>query len=100
MLKSIHNIMDQLGISMNTVSATLHELSSCQMLQRYLSLPKFICPAIVAYQFNNFPSDPFDINVHVLVATGVIVKILDGKPEHFVQCKNSYRDDSSMPGRD
>ena len=100
MLKSIHNIMDQLRIPINTVSATLHELSSCQMLQSYLSSSKFICPAIVAYQFNNFPSDPFDITAHVLVATGIIVKVLDGKTEHFVQCKNSYRDDSSMPGKD
>ena len=99
MLKSIQNIFDQVGLSMNSVSFILHKLPNCQKLQKYLSASKFICPCIVAYQFNNFPHNLHDINAHVMVATGLITKMIDGKAENFVQCKNSYRDDSSQPGK-
>ena len=83
---------------MHSVSNYLVNLSDCQKLQKHLSKPTFISPCIVAYQFNNFPKDLHDINAHVLVATGLTTKLIDGKPETFVQCKNSYRDDPSQPG--
>ena len=98
MLQSIHNIFFQIGLSMHSVTNFLVHLSDCQKLRKHLSKPKFICPCIVAYQFNNFPNDLHDINAHVLVATGLKTELIDGKPEIFVQCKNSYRDDASEPG--
>ena len=100
MLQSIRNILNQTGCPMNLIYNRLHKLSDCQKLRKHLSSKNFICPSITAYQFNNFPNDPHDINVHVMVATGMTTKIIDGKTEDFVQCKNSYRSDLSIPGTD
>ena len=100
MLQSVRNIFNQIGCSMNRICPSAHKLSDCHMLRKHLSSKKFICPAITAYQFNNFPNDPHDVNVHVMVATGIITKTIDGKAEDFVQCKNSYRSDLSIPGKD
>ena len=100
MLQSIRNILNQTGCPMNLIYNQLHKLSDCQELRKHLSSKNFICPTITAYQFNNYPNDPYDINVHVMVATGMTTKIIDGKTEDFVQCKNSYRSDLSIPGID
>ena len=98
MLQSVRNILNQIGWP--KFSANLNELSDCQLLQKHLSSSNFICPTISAYRFNNFPSDLSDITSHIMVATGLTTKIIDGKTEYFVQCKNSYRNDSSIPGKD
>ena len=99
MLQSVRNILNQIGWS--KFSAHLNELSDCQLLKKHLSSRNFICPTITAYRFNKFPSnDPHDIDVHIMVATGLTSKNIDGKTEYFVQCKNSYRNDSSNPGKD
>ena len=98
MLQSVRNILNQIGWP--KVSAHLNELSDCQLLQKHLSSTNFICPTITAFRFNNFPSDRSDITAHIMVATGMTTKIIDGKTEYFVQCKNSYRNDSSNPGKD
>ena len=98
MLQSVRNILNQIGWP--KFSANLNELSDCQLLQKHLSSRNFICPTISVYRFNNFPNDPSDITTHIMVATGLTTKIIDGKTEYFVQCKNSYRNDSSIPGKD
>ena len=100
MLQSVRNIFNQIGTPMNSLHSRLHKLSNCHELRKHLSSKNFICPTITAYQFNNYPNDPHDVNVHVMVATGMTTKIIDGKTEDFVQCKNSYRNDLSIPGID
>ena len=98
MLQSVQNILNQIGGP--KLRTRLNELSNCQMLQKHLSSKNVICPTIAAYRFNNFPSDPLDISAHIMVATGLTDIVIDGKQEYFVQCKNSYRNDSSIPGKD
>ena len=100
MLQSIRNIRNQIGCPTNVVYHNLHKISDCHILRKHLSSKNFICPTITAYQFNNYPNDPHDINAHIMVATGIITKTIDGKAEYFVQCKNSYRNDGSIPGKD
>ena len=85
---------------MASLSGNYHELSTCAMLKNHLLSNDFIPPTLMAFQFNNFPCDPLDINAHVMVATGIIVKNIQGKNEWFVQCKNSYRDDPDILGLD
>ena len=98
MLQSVRNILNQLGWP--KFSAHFNKLSDCQALQKHLSSKNFICPTITAYRFNNFPSDPRDITAHVMVATGLTRRIIERKTEYFVQCKNSYRNDFSNPGKE
>ena len=98
MLQSVQNILNQIGGP--KLKTRLNELSNCQALQKHLSSKNFISPTIAAYRFNNFPSDPSDISAHIMVATGLTTKVINGKQEYFVQCKNSYRNDLSIPGKD
>jgi len=99
MLQSVRNILNQIRCPINQIILSSHKLSDCHMLRKHLSSKNIICPTITAYQFNNYPSDPYDVNVHVMVATGITTKKIDGKAEDFVQCKNSYRSDLSIPGK-
>ena len=98
MLQSIRNILG--GIDLSKTATICHELSTCEMLKNHLLSHHFIPPTIMALKFNNFPSDPSDMNVHVMVATGITIKNIEGSNEYFVQCKNSYRNDVSIPGLD
>ena len=100
MLQSFRNIFNQIGRPLHSIKMRFHKLSGCHTLKNYLSSKNFICPTLTAYKFNNFPKDLRDVNAHVMVATGLTTKIIDGKTEYFVQCKNSYRNDKSIPGKD
>ena len=89
-----------LYLSIELKEVSFEENPEFKMCLTPLSSKNFICPTITAYRFNNFPSDPRDITAHVMVATGLTRRIIERKTEYFVQCKNSYRNDFSNPGKD
>ena len=87
MLQSVRNIFNQIGVPMNLLRSLLHKLSDCHELRKHLSSKNFICPTITAFQFNNYPNDPYDVNVHVMVATGMTTKIIDPQTDFTSQAK-------------
>ena len=97
LLKSIEHAFYLSGLS-DIPSFRVNEMNSCEELKQHCLknhslIPSCVCPVIVACQFYNS-----SIDVHAMVATGIITRKINGKNEDFVQCKNSYRDDPSKPG--
>ena len=97
LLKSIEQVFHLSGLQ-DFPSFQVIEIKTVEKLRQHLQkshvlLPACICPAILACRLS---SGSFD--VHAMVATGIESKMINGKQEDFVQCKNSYRDDTSVPG--
>ena len=94
LLKSIQDIFCKVGLSENRPTFQIHEINTVEKLKTHLmKVPTCICPVIIAYQFSNHIA-------HAMVATGIRPNRINNKQEDFVQCKNSYRDDTSQPGQD
>ena len=93
LLKSIENVFQICGLSADQMSFRISEIDSVGKLMKHLSSKNYVCPTILACQFSRSLS-----GAHAMVAIKMLSKEIDGKHEVFVQCKNSYRDDSSQPG--
>lgn len=94
LLKSIENVFQICGLSVDQMSFRISEIDSVEKLTKHLLSKNFICPTILACRFvrSSFSG------AHAMVAIKMISKVIDGKHEVFIQCKNSYRDDPSQPG--
>ena len=92
MLESIREIFNIIGRT--EVSIKLEEFAgSAQM--RVAVQNKNKCPVISAIKLAVPLEDPF--YVHAMVVTGI--KSSKNKKQHFLQCKNSSRDDPDQPGK-
>ena len=101
MLNSIREIFDLAGIPFDSMKFVAEKFDQSASIIRAIS-NKRKCPAIVGAQFD-FTTRPVTVKAHVMVAAGVKSKTvrngLSFKREHFIQCKNSYRDDQNQSGK-
>ena len=95
LLKSIENVFQICGLSVDTMSFRISEIDSVEKLTKHFLTKNYICPTIIACRFLN----PYS-GAHAMVAIKKVSKVIDDKHEVFVQCKNSYRGDPSQPGEE
>ena len=96
MLRSVRIVFEKIGIPPESLKFIIEEFDSTNLFEALNQNPKK-CPTIVT--LNLFG----DFSPHIVVATNA----LKGKKftydpllreEFFINCKNSYRDDTSEPG--
>ena len=104
MLNSIREIFDIAGISFESMLFIEAKFDGQSSIIDAIDNQK-LCPAIVGAKFN-FSTHPVTVDcVHVMVAAGVktdnrLASFFGRqKPKHFIQCKNSYRDDPNQSGK-
>ena len=94
MLNSIRQIFEILDIPFNSINFVAEQFDQTTIINEINVNKK--CPVITAADFSVSP--PL---IHAMVATGVKSDwILGTTPrlEYYIQCKNSFRDDPSLPG--
>ena len=96
MLRSVRIVFEKVGIQPESMKFKKEEFNSINLVKALNESPKK-CPAIVTVNLFG------DFSPHIMVATNA----LQGKDfiyyqflhqKWFVICKNSYRDDISVPG--
>ena len=104
MLNSIREIFDIAGISFESMKFVDEKFDNERSIINAINIEKK-CPAIAGAKFD-FSTRPVTVDcVHVMVAAGVktdnrLASFFKGqKPKHFIQCKNSYRDDPNQSGK-
>ena len=99
MLNSIREIFDIVGISFESMKFVDDKFDNERSIIDAINVQKK-CPAIAGAKFN-FSTRPVTVDcVHVMVAAGVKTdNRLRQKSKHFIQCKNSYRDDPNQSGK-
>ena len=101
MLNSIRQIFDLAGIPFDSMNFVAEKFNQSVSIIRAINNERK-CPAIVGAQFD-FTTRPVTVEAHIMVAAGVKSKtVRDGlsfKREHFIQCKNSYRNDPNQSGK-
>ena len=100
MLRSIRNVFEMIGLEPESLKFTKESFDADNIVKALTEEPKK-CPAIITYV------DQY-LSCHVLVATNALKgvefihesghTVEDLRNEWFINCKNSYRDDNSMPG--
>ena len=95
MLNSIREIFDIAGISFE--SMLFNELFYDQNSIIDAIDNQRLCPAIVGAKFD-FSAGLIEC-AHVMVAAGVKSETVGSLTKYFIQCKNSYRDDSNQSGK-
>ena len=93
MLNSIREIFDITGISFESMLFIEAKFNDQNSIIDAIDNQR-LCPAIVGAKFN-FSACSIDC-VHVMVAAGTSGWT---KQEYFIQCKNSYRDDTNQSGK-
>ena len=101
MLNSIREIFDLACITFDSMHFVSEKYNQSATIINAINNERK-CPAIVGAQFD-FTTRPVTVEAHIMVAAGVkSTTIRDGlsfKQEHFIQCKNSYRDDQNQSGK-
>ena len=104
MLNSIREIFDALGLHFEFTKFISEKFDTERSIINAINNQKK-CPAIVGAKFD-FSTSPVTIDAHVMAAAGVKSDIVRHasffrrqKTEHFIQCKNSYRDDPNQSGK-
>ena len=99
MLNSIREIFDLLGIDFESMQFVSEKFEKNSIVDAINNQRK--CPAIVGAKFD-FSTGTIE-NAHVMVAAGVKTETVQHgssvKQEYFIQCKNSYRDDTNQSGK-
>ena len=97
MLNSIREIFNIAGISFESmlfIDAKNNDQNS--IIDAIVN--QKLCPAIVGAKYD-FSKHPVTVDcVHVMVAAGVKSETIGASTQHFIQCKNSYRD-QNQPGK-
>ena len=97
MLNSIREIFDISGISFESMLFIEANFDDQNSIIDAIDNQK-LCPAIVGAKFD-FSTRPVTVDcVHVMVAAGVKSETIGASTQHFIQCKNSYRD-QNQPGK-
>ena len=97
MLNSIREIFDIAGISFESMKFVDEKFDNERSIIDAINIEKK-CPAIVGAKFN-FLTRPVTVEcAHVMVAAGVKSETIGASTQHFIQCKNSYRD-QNQPGK-
>ena len=97
MLNSIREIFDIAGISFESMLFIEAKFDDQNSIIDAIDNQK-LCPAIVGAKFD-FSTRPVTVDcVHVMVAAGVKSETIGASTQHFIQCKNSYRD-QNQPGK-
>ena len=91
MLNSIRQIFEILDISFDSMNLVAEHYDQTTIINEINVNKK--CPVITAADFSVSP--PL---IHAMVATGVKSDSINGRLEYYIQCKNSFRDDPSLPG--
>ena len=98
MLNSIREIFDALGLHFESMQFVQEKFDTQRSIIDAINNQKK-CPAIVGAKFD-FSTGSVD--AHVMVAAGVKTETVQHgssvKQEYFIQCKNSYRDDTNQSG--
>ena len=104
MLNSIREIFDIVGISFESMKFFDEIFDNERSIIDAINIQKK-CPAIAGAKID-FSTRPVTVDcVHVMVAAGVKTDIRQAsflrrqKTKHFIQCKNSYRDDPNQSGK-
>ena len=99
MLNSIREIFDLLGVDFESIQFVSEKFDTQTSIIDAINNQRK-CPAIVGAKFN-FSTGSIDC-AHAMVATGVktetVQDVSSTKQEYFIQCKNSYRDDTNQSG--
>ena len=104
MLNSIREIFDIVGISFESMKFFDEIFDNERSIIDAINIRKK-CSAIAGAKID-FSTRPVTVDcVHVMVAAGVKTDIRQAsflrrqKTKHFIQCKNSYRDDPNQSGK-
>ena len=112
MLRSVRIVFEMIGLEPESIKFIKEEFNSSNLVQALTEQPKK-CPTIVTFNLNG------DKSPHIMVATNALKGkefILGSgyrqmptfiqrqyahtlKDKWFINCKNSYRDDTSEPGK-
>ena len=96
MLNSIREIFDIVGISFESMKFFDEIFDNERSIIDAINIQKK-CPAIAGAKID-FSTRPVTVDcVHVMVAAGVKSETIGASTQHFIQCKNSYRD-QNQPG--
>ena len=99
MLNSVREIFDLVGIDFESMQFVSEKIEKKSIIDAINNQRK--CPAIVAAMYD-FSTRSF-YNGHIMVAAGVKTETVQhgssSKQEYFIQCKNSYRDDTNLSGK-
>ena len=97
MLNSIREIFDIVGISFESMKFVDEKFDNERSIIDAINIQKK-CPAITGAKFD-FSTRPVTVDcAHVMVAAGVKSETIGASTQHFIQCKNSYRD-QNQPGK-
>ena len=97
MLNSIREIFDIVGISFESMKFVDEQFDNERLIIDAINIQKK-CPAITGAKFD-FSTRPVTVDcAHVMVAAGVKSETIGASTQHFIQCKNSYRD-QNQPGK-
>ena len=98
MLNSIREIFDIAGIPFESMKFVQEKFDNQNSIIDAINHQKK-CPAIVGAKID-FSTSPVTVDcVHVIVAAGVKSETIGASTQHFIQCKNSYRDDPNLSGK-
>ena len=99
MLNSIREIFDIAGISFESMLFIEAKFNDQNSIIDAIDNQR-LCPAIVGAKFD---SSTGSVDAHAMVAAGVKTETVQNgsstKKEYFIQCKNSYRDDTNLSGK-
>ena len=101
MLRSVRIVFEKLGLKPESIKFIKHQFNASNLVKALTEQPKK-CPAIVTLNLNG------NLSPHVMVATNAVKGsdfIFGNEPinnflqdQWFINCKNSYRDETSEPG--
>ena len=104
MLRSVRIVFEMIGLSPESFKFIKEEFNSDNLVKALTEQPKK-CPIVTVFNIDNNASGGL---CHAMVATNAIkgIEFIQGhgqvaeslQSKWFINCKNSYRDDNSIPG--
>ena len=99
MLNSIREFFDLLGLNFESMQFVPEKFDTQISIIDAINNQRK-CPAIVGAMYDISTGS---VDAHAMVAAGVKTETVQhgssSKQEHFIQCKNSYRDDPNLSGK-
>ena len=106
MLRSVRIVFEMIEVQPESIKFTPEKFDFDGLVKALTEKPKK-CPAVKAFDLSYY-EETGHIAAHIMVATNALKgsafmdenrQYIDGlRNEWFVNCKNSYRDDQSVPG--
>ena len=101
MLRSVRIVFEMIGMKPESMKFIKEEFNASNLVKALTEEPKK-CPAIVTFNLDG------QLYSHIMVATNALkgIEFIRGegpvadnlRNKWFINCKNSYRDDTSEPG--